>query len=191
VVTTFSSFRFPSSARLVGGVTILDLSGRILAGDGSAALRDLVSKLISEGNKKILLNLGNVNYIDSSGLGELMTAFTSMRSQGGELKLLNLTKRVRDLMQITKLYTVFDITDDEATSIKSFSPSISPPSLVEPNWLYQTVSRPLLFAGKVSSPRPLLSPLNQTADLRDCEAVEGRLSVGDAGEKRKGQTRWG
>jgi len=135
VVTTFSSFRFPSSARLVGGVTILDLSGRILAGDGSAALRDLVSKLISEGNKKILLNLGNVNYIDSSGLGELMTAFTSMRSQGGELKLLNLTKRVRDLMQITKLYTVFDITDDEATSIKSFSPSISPPSLVEPNWL--------------------------------------------------------
>ena len=127
--------KMTSSARLVGGVTILDLSGRILAGDGSAALRDLVSKLISEGNKKILLNLGNVNYIDSSGLGELMTAFTSMRSQGGELKLLNLTKRVRDLMQITKLYTVFDITDDEATSIKSFSPSISPPSLLEPNRL--------------------------------------------------------
>ena len=112
--------KMTSSARLVGGVTILDLSGRILAGDGSAALRDLVSKLISEGNKKILLNLGNVNYIDSSGLGELMTAFTSMRSQGGELKLLNLTKRVRDLMQITKLYTVFDIWDNEASAVSAF-----------------------------------------------------------------------
>ena len=126
--------KMTASTRLLGGVTILDLSGRIVLGDGSAVLRDLVSKLISEGNQKILLNLGNVNYIDSSGLGELVAAFTSMRSQGGELKLLNLTKRVRDLLQMTKLYTVFDITDDEAT-IKSFSPSISPPSLLEPNWL--------------------------------------------------------
>ena len=121
--------KMTASTRLVGGVTIVDLSGRILVGDGSAALRDLVSKLISEGTKKILLNLGNVNYIDSSGLGELVSAFTSMRSGGGELKLLNLTKRVHDLFQITKLYTVFDITDDEATSVKSFSPS---PSLLEP-----------------------------------------------------------
>jgi anti-sigma B factor antagonist len=121
-----------ASTRLVGGVTIVDLSGRILAGDGSAALRDLVRNLISEGNKKILLNLRNVNYIDSSGLGELVSAFTSMRSGGGELKLLNLTKRVHDLFQITKLYTVFDITDDEATSVKSFSPSIWPPSGLEP-----------------------------------------------------------
>jgi anti-sigma B factor antagonist len=79
---------------------------------------------VSEGNKKILLNLGDVNCIDSSGLGELVSAFTSMRSQGGELKLLNLTKRVGNLLQITKLYTVFDITYDEATSVKSFSPAI-------------------------------------------------------------------
>jgi anti-sigma B factor antagonist len=124
--------KMTASTRLVGGVTIVDLSGRIVAGDESAALRDLVRNLISEGNKKILLNLRNVNYIDSSGLGELVSAFTSMRSGGGELKLLNLTKRVHNLLQITKLYTVFDITDDEATSIKSFSPSIWPPSLLEP-----------------------------------------------------------
>ena len=116
-----------ASTRLVGGVTILDLSGRIVLGDGSAALRDLVRNLISAGNKKILLNLRNVDYIDSSGLGELVSAFTSMRSGGGALKLLNLSKRVQALLQITKLYTVFDITDDEATSVKSFSPSIWPP----------------------------------------------------------------
>ena len=124
--------KMTASTRLVGGVTIVDLSGRIVAGDESAALRDLVRNLISEGNKKILLNLRNVAYIDSSGLGELVSAFTSMRSGGGELKLLNLTKRVHNLLQITKLYTVFDITDDEATSIKSFSPSILPLSLLEP-----------------------------------------------------------
>jgi len=127
-----AAMKMTASTRLVGGVTIVDLSGRIVAGDESAALRDLVRNLISEGNKKILLNLRNVNYIDSSGLGELVSAFTSMRSGGGELKLLNLTKRVHSLLQITKLYTVFDITDDEATSIKSFSPSILPLSLSEP-----------------------------------------------------------
>ena len=124
--------KMTSNTRLVGGVTIVDLSGRIVLGDGSVALRDLVRNLISEGNKKILLNLRNVDYIDSSGLGELVSALTSMRSGGGELKLLNLTKRVQALLQITKLYTVFDITDDEATSLKSFSPSIWPASQLEP-----------------------------------------------------------
>ena len=84
--------KMTANTRLVGGVTIVDLSGRIVLGDGSTALRDLVRNLISAGNKKILLNLRNVNYIDSSGLGVLVSAFTSMRSQGGELKLLNLTK---------------------------------------------------------------------------------------------------
>jgi anti-sigma B factor antagonist len=124
--------KMTANTRLVGGVTIVDLCGRIVLGDGSTALRDLVRNLISEGNKKILLNLRNVDYIDSSGLGELVSAFTSMRSGGGELKLLNLTRRVHALLQITKLSTVFDITDDEATSLKSFSPSIRPPSLLEP-----------------------------------------------------------
>ena len=121
-----------ANTRLVGCVTIVDLSGRIVLGDGSTALRDLVRNLISEGNKKILLNLRDVDYIDSSGLGELVSAFTSMRSSGGALKLLNLSKRVQALLQITKVYTMFDITDDEATSLKSFSPSIWPPSPLQP-----------------------------------------------------------
>jgi len=127
-----ADMKMTASTRLVGGVTIVDLSGRIAAGDGSAALRDLTRNLISEGKKKILLNLRKVDYIDSSGLGELVSAFTSMRSQGGELKLLNLTKRVHFLLQITKLLTVFDVTDDEATSVKSFSPAIWPSSLPVP-----------------------------------------------------------
>jgi anti-sigma B factor antagonist len=124
--------KMTASTRLVGGVTIVDLYGRIVLGEGSAGVRDLVRNLIKEGNKKILLNLRDVDYIDSSGLGELVSAFTSMRSHGGELKLLNLTKRVRALLQITKLLTVFDIKDDEATSVKSFSPAIWPSSLPEP-----------------------------------------------------------
>jgi len=124
--------KMTASTRLVGGVTIVDLSGRIVLGEGSAGVRDLVRNLIKEGNKKILLNLRDVDYIDSSGLGELVNAFTIMRSQGGELKLLNLTKRVHALLQITKLLTVFDITDDEAISLKSFSPAILPPSLPAP-----------------------------------------------------------
>ena len=124
--------KMTASTRLVGGVTIVDLSGRIVLGEGSAGLRDLVRDLAREGIKKILLNLRNVDYIDSSGLGELVSAFTSMRNQGGELKLLNLTKRVRSLLQITKLLTVFDVTDDEATSVKSFSPAIWPSSLPVP-----------------------------------------------------------
>ena len=121
-----------ASTRLVAGVTIVDFSGRIVLGEGSAGVRDLIRNLIKQGTKKILLNLRGVEYIDSSGLGELVNAFTNMRSQGGELKLLNLTKRVRALLQITKLLTVFDITDDEAASIKSFSPAIWPSSLPEP-----------------------------------------------------------
>jgi len=116
--------KMTASTRLVGDVTIVDLSGRIVLGGGSAELRDLVRNLANEGKKKILLNLRGVNYIDSSGLGELVAAFTSVRKQGGELKLLNLTKRVHDLLQITKLYTVFEITDDEAASLKSFSPAV-------------------------------------------------------------------
>ena len=124
--------KMTASTRIVDGVAIVDLSGRIVLGEESAGVRDLVRNLISEGNKKILLNLRNVDYIDSSGLGELVSAFTSTRNQGGELKLLNLTKRVHHLLHITKLYTVFDITDDEATSVKSFSPAISPPALPQP-----------------------------------------------------------
>ena len=109
------------STRQVDGVTIVDCSGRITLGEGSVTLRDTVRDLLSKGNKKIILNLADVNYIDSSGIGELVSAFTSVKNAGGELKLLNLTKKVHDLLQITKLYTVFDIKDDEATAISAFT----------------------------------------------------------------------
>ena len=109
-----------ASTRQVEGVTVVDLSGRITLGEGSVVLRDTVRDLLAKGDKKILLNLGEVTYIDSSGIGELVSAFTTVRNQGGELKLLNLTKKVHDLLQITKLYTVFDVKDDEATAIGSF-----------------------------------------------------------------------
>ncbi len=109
------------SARQVDGVTVMDLSGRITLGEGSVVLRDAVRDLLSKGNKKLLVNLADVNYIDSSGIGELVSAFTTVRNQQGELKLLNLTKKVHDLLQITKLYTVFDVKDDEAAAIKSFN----------------------------------------------------------------------
>lgn len=108
------------STRQVDGVNIVDCSGRITLGEGSVLLRDTVKDLLSKGQKKILLNLGDVNYIDSSGIGELVSAYTTAKNQGGELKLLNLTKKVHDLLQITKLYTVFDVKDDEAAAVKSF-----------------------------------------------------------------------
>ena len=109
------------STRQVDGVTILDLSGRITLGEGSVQLRNAVRELLSKGSKNILLDLSEVNYIDSSGIGELVSAFTTTRNQGGELKLLKLTKKVHDLLQITKLYTVFDIKDDEAQAIDAFA----------------------------------------------------------------------
>jgi len=108
------------TTRQVDGVTILDLSGRITLGEGSVSLRDSIRDLVANGSKKILLNLGEITYIDSSGLGELVSAFVSVKNAGGELKLLHLTKKVHDLLQITKLYTVFDIRDDEAHAVSSF-----------------------------------------------------------------------
>lgn len=109
-----------ASSRQVNGVTVIDLSGRITLGEGSVVLRDTIREALAQGHKKILLNLGDVTYIDSSGIGELVSGFTSVRNQGGELKLLNLTKKVHDLLQITKLYTVFDVKDDEASAIAAF-----------------------------------------------------------------------
>jgi anti-sigma B factor antagonist len=107
--------------RQVDNVTILDLSGRITLGEGSVTLRDAVRDVLAKGSNKILLNLGDVNYIDSSGIGELVSAYTTVKNQGGEMKLLNLTKKVHDLLQITKLYTVFDIKDDEAEAVAAFA----------------------------------------------------------------------
>ena len=108
------------ASREVDGVTILDLSGRITLGEGSVQLRDAIRGLISKGTKAILLNLGDVNYIDSSGLGELVSAFTTAKNQAADVKLLSLTKKVKDVLQVTKLYTVFDVYDDEASAIASF-----------------------------------------------------------------------
>jgi anti-sigma B factor antagonist len=112
-----------TNTRQVRGVTIVDISGRIVLGEESAALRDLVCDLLSKGHRKILFNLGDVTYIDSSGLGHLVGAFTSVRKQQGELKLLNLTNKVHDVLQITRLYTVFDIMDDEDVAVRSFDQS--------------------------------------------------------------------
>ena len=109
-----------ASVRQVEGVIVVDLSGRIKLGEGSSVLRETVKDLLAKGHKKILLNLGDISYIDSSGIGELVSAFTSVRNQGGELKLLHLTKKVHDLLQITKLYTVFDIKDDETEAVRAF-----------------------------------------------------------------------
>lgn len=110
-----------ANTRQVDGVTVVDLAGRITLGEGSVMLRDTVRELLNRGQKKILLNLGDVTYIDSSGIGELVSGFTTVTNQGGQLKLLNLTKKVHDLLQITKLYTVFEVHNDETSAIRSFS----------------------------------------------------------------------
>lgn len=106
--------------REVDGVSIMDLSGRITLGEGSVTLRDAVRDVLNKGSNRILLNLADVDYIDSSGLGELVSAYTAVKNKGGEMKLLSLTKKVKDLLQITKLYTVFDVMDDEAAAVSSF-----------------------------------------------------------------------
>ena len=109
-----------TSTRLVEGVVIVDIVGELRLGDGTGILRDVVRELAGKGYLKILLNLGAVRHIDSAGVGELMSCFTSIRNQGGHLKLMNLNKNVHNLLQITKLYTIFEIEDDEPTAIKSF-----------------------------------------------------------------------
>jgi anti-sigma B factor antagonist len=109
------------TTREVSGVTIVDLSGKITLGEGGVTLREEVRSLVAMGSKKIVLNLAEVSYIDSSGLGELVSAYTAVKNAGGELKLLNLTSKVRDLLVITKLVTVFDVKDDEASAVSSFA----------------------------------------------------------------------
>ena len=108
--------------RQLGDVVIVDFSGKITLGEGSAMLRNTVRELINSGNKKILLSLYDVDYIDSSGIGELVSAYTTVKNASGELKLLHLTKRVHDILQITRLFTVFDVQSDENNAIRSFKP---------------------------------------------------------------------
>ena len=109
------------SERLVGEVTILDMDGKITIGEGSVALRSAVRRLLEEGKKKILLNLAKVGYIDSSGIGELVSSYTAIEKESGKLKLLNLTQKLQDLLTITKLLTVFDVYESEEEALSSFS----------------------------------------------------------------------
>ena len=109
------------SERQAGDVTILDLVGKVTIGEGSVALRNAIRRLLGEGKNTILLNLGGVGYIDSSGIGELVSSFTAVNKEGGTLKLLNLTQKIQDLLAITKLLTVFDVYDNEADALSSFS----------------------------------------------------------------------
>lgn len=111
---------FRASSRDIGDVTVIDMEGRITLGEGSSLLRDLIRANLTKGRKKIVMNLAGVNYIDSTGLGELVSGYRLVKSEGGELKLLNLSKKVTDLLQITKLYTVFDIHSQEAQAVGSF-----------------------------------------------------------------------
>lgn len=106
--------------RQAGDVTILDLSGKITIGEGSVQLREAVKRMLDEGKKKLLLNLGDVSYVDSSGIGELVSSYTTTGNNGGQLKLLNQTKKIHDLLTITKLVTVFETHDNEETAVASF-----------------------------------------------------------------------
>jgi anti-sigma B factor antagonist len=106
--------------REAGDVTILDLSGKITIGEGSVQLRDAVKGLLESGKTKILLNLGDVSYVDSSGIGELVSSYTTVNKASGQLKLLNLTKKIQDLLAITKLLTVFEIHEDEGAALASY-----------------------------------------------------------------------
>src|SRR6202158_3962194 len=106
--------------REAAGVTVVDIGGRITLGEGSALLRKTIRELLEDSRTKIVLNLADVNYIDSSGIGELVSAFTATKKAGGDMKLLHLTKKVHDLLQLTKLFTVFDVYSDEATALGSY-----------------------------------------------------------------------
>jgi len=114
-----------ASTRKVGSVAVVDLSGRITLGDGSGTLRDTVKQLMDAGEKQIVLNMGDVSYIDSAGLGELVGSYTTISNSGGQLKLAAVQKKMKDLMQITKLYTVFQAYDTEEEAIQSFGTGAS------------------------------------------------------------------
>ena len=109
------------TTRQVGDVTVIDAVGRITLGEGASSFRDLIRDLAAKGDKKLVLNLSEVSYIDSSGIGELVSGFTTVTNHGGQLKLVGLSKRVKDLLQITKLYTVFEVHEEEADAIRSFA----------------------------------------------------------------------
>ena len=107
--------------RVVDGVTVLDLKGKMTLGEGDELLKDKINSLLANSRKKLVLNLEGVPYIDSAGLGEIVRTYTTVSRQGGSLKLVNLTKRITDLLSITKLLTIFDTYDSEADAVRSFT----------------------------------------------------------------------
>ena len=109
-----------TSTRVVDGVAVVDITGQLRLGEGTGKLREVVQQLVKDGYRKILLNLAGVIHIDSSGIGELVGNYTTLSNQGGELKLMGLNKNVRNLLQITRLFTVFDVHDDQASAVKAF-----------------------------------------------------------------------
>lgn len=109
------------TTRQVGDVTVVDAAGRITLGEGASSFRDTIRNLADKGTKKLLVNLGDVTYIDSSGIGEMVSSYTTVTNHGGQLKLLGLNKRVKDLLQVTKLYTVFEVFEDEPAAVRSFA----------------------------------------------------------------------
>jgi anti-sigma B factor antagonist len=115
-----------TNTRQIGDVVVVDISGRITLGEGNVILREMVRELGDKGNRKIVLNLGEVNYVDSSGIGELVKTHTSVRNQGGKLKLVNINKRLNDLLQMTRLSSVFDIELDEASAVGSLGSEVAP-----------------------------------------------------------------
>jgi anti-sigma B factor antagonist len=107
--------------RIIDGVSVLDLAGKIVLGEGDVQIKERIKDMLADGQRKILLNLGDVSYIDSAGLGALISSYTTVKREGGKLKLVNLTKRIQDLLAITKLITVFDHYDQEKAAIESFN----------------------------------------------------------------------
>ncbi|MFZ3201790.1 MAG: STAS domain-containing protein [Candidatus Acidiferrales bacterium] len=115
--------RFQGTCREIADVAVVDFSGQITLGEGSAKLRTMIREIVAMGHRKILLNLSDVDYIDSAGIGELVSACTAVRNVHGELKLMNLSRRLRDIISITRLYTIFDVQADEETALRSFKAS--------------------------------------------------------------------
>src|SRR5579862_475659 len=136
------------SHRQVGDVTVVDATGRITLGEGASVFRDMIRDLAAKGNKKILVNLSDVSYIDSSGIGEMVSSFTTVTNHGGQLKLLGLTKRVKDLLQITKLYTVFEVFEDESSAVRSFAFHV----VSQPCFVFLSSRPPLQRAGGFGTP---------------------------------------
>ncbi len=114
--------------RVVNGVSVLDLSGKIILGEGDLQIKDRIRDLLADGQRQILLNLGDVTYLDSAGLGSLISSYTTVKREGGQLKLVSLTKRIQDLLTITKLITVFDTYEGEKEALDSFKAAEASPS---------------------------------------------------------------